>query len=271
MPPKVLKKWGWWILPGSRRLGHLVLILGRRADHHMIFHIFSIPFLPWVFHRRLFKVLRKKNEIHCTCVLLYAARAHVIGVSAAISIDDVAIDVDVDRLVAPSPLRHANSGDAPCISQALYTQVLASARAVRGTLLGPGLFVKRLAVASVCKLQPGLVLCTARGNHRHPLSHVGIVFEQAGRRRRQVTPRCTFFIRPRCVASSLTRSQSTSINIDATSQECYGEQWRWRSSGVSQPAHAHRLQRSEQQLTVAGFRVWTSARDYRLRWASRCC
>ena len=66
MPPKVLKKWGWWILPGSRRLGHLVLILGRRADHHMIFHIFSIPFLPWVFHRRLFKVLRKKNEIHCT-------------------------------------------------------------------------------------------------------------------------------------------------------------------------------------------------------------
>ena len=31
----------------------------------MIFHIFSIPFLPWVFHRRLFKVLRKKNEIHC--------------------------------------------------------------------------------------------------------------------------------------------------------------------------------------------------------------
>ena len=23
-------------------------------------------FLPWVFHRRLFKVLRKKNEIHCT-------------------------------------------------------------------------------------------------------------------------------------------------------------------------------------------------------------
>ena len=32
----------------------------------MIFHIFSIPFLPWVFHRRLFKVLRKKNEIHCT-------------------------------------------------------------------------------------------------------------------------------------------------------------------------------------------------------------
>ena len=66
MPPKVLKKWGWWVLPGSRRLGHLVLILGRRADHHMIFHIFSIPFLPWVFGRRLFKVLRKKNEIHCT-------------------------------------------------------------------------------------------------------------------------------------------------------------------------------------------------------------
>ena len=31
----------------------------------MIFHIFSIPFLPRVFHRRLFKVLRKKNEIHC--------------------------------------------------------------------------------------------------------------------------------------------------------------------------------------------------------------
>ena len=65
IPPKVLKKWGWWILPGSQRLRHLVLILGRRADHHMIFHIFSIPFLPWVFQRRLFKVLRKKNEIHC--------------------------------------------------------------------------------------------------------------------------------------------------------------------------------------------------------------
>ena len=32
----------------------------------MIFHIFSVPFLPWVFRRRLFKVLRKKNEIHCT-------------------------------------------------------------------------------------------------------------------------------------------------------------------------------------------------------------
>ena len=32
----------------------------------MIFHIFSIPFLPWVFRRRLFKVLRKKNEIHCS-------------------------------------------------------------------------------------------------------------------------------------------------------------------------------------------------------------
>ena len=34
----------------------------------MIFHIFSIPFLPWVFHTPLFKVLRKKNEIHCTRV-----------------------------------------------------------------------------------------------------------------------------------------------------------------------------------------------------------
>ena len=31
-------------MPGSRRPGHLVLILGRRADHHMIFHIFSISF-----------------------------------------------------------------------------------------------------------------------------------------------------------------------------------------------------------------------------------
>ena len=29
------------------------------------FSYFSIPFLPRVFHRRLFKVLRKKNEIHC--------------------------------------------------------------------------------------------------------------------------------------------------------------------------------------------------------------
>ena len=31
----------------------------------MIFHNFSIPFLQRVYHRRLFKVLRKKNEIHC--------------------------------------------------------------------------------------------------------------------------------------------------------------------------------------------------------------
>ena len=30
------------------------------------FSYFSIPFLPWVFHKQLFKVLRKKNEIHCT-------------------------------------------------------------------------------------------------------------------------------------------------------------------------------------------------------------
>ena len=28
------------------------------------FSYFSMPFLPWVFQRRLFKVLRKKNEIH---------------------------------------------------------------------------------------------------------------------------------------------------------------------------------------------------------------
>ena len=67
---------GWWILPGSRTLGHLVLILGRRADHHMIFHIFSIPFLPWVFRRRLFKVLRKKMK---STVLQIALTAGVKG------------------------------------------------------------------------------------------------------------------------------------------------------------------------------------------------
>ena len=37
----------------------------------MIFHIFSIPFLPWVFHKQLFKVLRKKNEIHCMQLLVF--------------------------------------------------------------------------------------------------------------------------------------------------------------------------------------------------------
>ena len=60
--PKVLKKMRVVDMPGSLRLGHLVLILGRRGDHHMIFHIFSMPFLPWVFHRRLFKVLHKKMK-----------------------------------------------------------------------------------------------------------------------------------------------------------------------------------------------------------------
>ena len=44
-PPQFLKKWGWSILVGSRRLCHLVLILGRRADNHMIFHIFSYIFI----------------------------------------------------------------------------------------------------------------------------------------------------------------------------------------------------------------------------------
>ena len=47
--PEVLKKWGWWILPGSRRLGRLILILGRRADHHMIFHNF-----PYLFYHGFF-------------------------------------------------------------------------------------------------------------------------------------------------------------------------------------------------------------------------
>ena len=41
----------------------------------MIFHIFSIPFLPWVFHRRLFKVWRKKNEIHCILFRLRCTKA----------------------------------------------------------------------------------------------------------------------------------------------------------------------------------------------------
>ena len=66
MPPKVLKKWGWWILPGSRRLGHLVLILGRRADHRMIFHIFfSNLFYHGFFIGDCSKFCVKKNEIHC--------------------------------------------------------------------------------------------------------------------------------------------------------------------------------------------------------------
>ena len=83
--PKVLKKWGWWVLPGSRRLGHLVLILGRRADHHMIFHIFSIPFLPWVFRRRLFKVLRKKkwNPLYVQCSSVKTCFVHACGRACA--------------------------------------------------------------------------------------------------------------------------------------------------------------------------------------------
>ena len=32
----------------------------------MIFHIFSVPFLQWVFGQQLFKVLRKKDGIHCS-------------------------------------------------------------------------------------------------------------------------------------------------------------------------------------------------------------
>ena len=64
--PKVLQKWGWWILPGSRRLGHLVLILGRRADHHTIFHIFPYLFYHWFFIGDCSKFCVKKNEIHCS-------------------------------------------------------------------------------------------------------------------------------------------------------------------------------------------------------------
>ena len=51
---------------GSRRVFVLFLILGRRADHPMIFHIFSISFLPQVFGQQLFKVLRKTDGIHCS-------------------------------------------------------------------------------------------------------------------------------------------------------------------------------------------------------------
>ena len=42
----------------------------------MIFHIFSISFLPYVFGQQLFKVLRKTDGIHCTraCVCV---RTHV--------------------------------------------------------------------------------------------------------------------------------------------------------------------------------------------------
>ena len=39
------------------------------------FSYFSIPFLPWVFGRRLFKVLRKKNEMHCSRRRLGAVRS----------------------------------------------------------------------------------------------------------------------------------------------------------------------------------------------------
>ena len=45
--PKVLKKWGKVIMVGSRRVFVLFLILGRRADHPMIFHIF-----PYLFYHR---------------------------------------------------------------------------------------------------------------------------------------------------------------------------------------------------------------------------
>ena len=68
MPPKVLKKWGGdnaripkaW--PPRFDFGEEGS-LGRPSHD---FSYFSIPFLPWVFHRRLFKALRKKNEIHCS-------------------------------------------------------------------------------------------------------------------------------------------------------------------------------------------------------------
>ena len=62
--PKVLKKWGKVIMVGSQRVFVLFLILGRRADHPIIFHVFSISFLPKVFGQQLFKVLRKKDGIH---------------------------------------------------------------------------------------------------------------------------------------------------------------------------------------------------------------
>ena len=45
--PKVLKKWVNVIMVGSRRIFVLFLILGRRADHPMIFHIF-----PYLFYHR---------------------------------------------------------------------------------------------------------------------------------------------------------------------------------------------------------------------------
>ena len=51
---------------GSRRVFVLLLILGRRANHPMIFHIFSISFLPKVFGQQLFKVLCKTDGIHCS-------------------------------------------------------------------------------------------------------------------------------------------------------------------------------------------------------------
>ena len=64
--PQNPQKWGWWILPGSRRLGHLVLILGRRADHHMIFQIF-----PYLFYHGFFVgscskfcVKKKRNPLY---------------------------------------------------------------------------------------------------------------------------------------------------------------------------------------------------------------
>ena len=44
--PQSPQKMGKVIMVGSRRVFVLFLILGRRADHPMIFHIFSISFLP---------------------------------------------------------------------------------------------------------------------------------------------------------------------------------------------------------------------------------
>ena len=64
--PQSPQKWGKVIMVRSRRVIFLFLILGRRPDHHMIFHIFSVPFLTWVFGQQLFKVLRKKDGIHCS-------------------------------------------------------------------------------------------------------------------------------------------------------------------------------------------------------------
>ena len=75
--PQSPQKCGKWILLGPRtgpKVFSPLLILGRRQDHPMIFHIFT-SFYRWFFvsNCSTFCVLKtkQKNETHCTSNLLY--------------------------------------------------------------------------------------------------------------------------------------------------------------------------------------------------------